>query len=104
MFARKQMSQNILRFACRRGVYRMNIFRESRRGKLWEYIRLLFSTQKNFYYMELHKVRGDEDVFARNTIAELNGHSFLFHTHSSWGIAFYETKGFFFDNKMLLIF
>ena len=57
----------------------------------------------NFYYIELHKVRGDEDVFTINIIAELNGHSFLFHTHSSWGIAFYETKGFL-NNQMLLIF
>lgn len=53
--------------------------------------------------MELHKVRGDDDIFAKNIIPELNGHSFVFYTHSSWGIAFYETKGFS-DNKILLIF
>ena len=103
MFTKKQMSQNILRLECRRGVYRVNIFKESRRGKLWEYIRLLFSTQTNFNYMELHKVRGDDDIFTKNIIPELNGHSFVFYTHSRWGIAFYETKGFS-DNKILLIF
>lgn len=103
MFTRKQMSQNILRFECRRVVYRVNVFKENRRGKLWEYIRLLFSTQKNFNYMGLHKMRVDDDVFTKNSIAELNGRRFLFHTHSSWGIAFYETKGFS-DNKILFIF
>ena len=76
MFTRKQMSQNILRFECRRGVYRANIFKESRRGKLWEYMRLLFSTQKTLNYMELHKMRGDDDIFAKNIIADLNGQGF----------------------------
>ena len=78
------MSQNILTFACGRGVYRVSTLKESGRRALQESIRLPFSIQKFFYYIEPHKVRGDDDVFARNITVELNDHIFLCHTRTSY--------------------
>lgn len=78
------MSQNILTFACGRGVYRVSTLKESRRRALRKSIRLPFSIQNNFYYVEPHKMRGDDDVFARNITAELDDHIFLCHTRTSY--------------------
>lgn len=59
MFTRKQVSQNILRVVCRRGIYIVSTAKEGKGvccGGLLD--------------VELHNVRDDGDTITRNTIAE----------------------------------
>lgn len=39
-----------------------------------------FSIQNNFYYLELHQVRDEDDAITRNITAELNDHIYPYQT------------------------
>lgn len=65
--SRKQVSQNFLRVVCGREVL-------SKRVRVHCKNLLDFSTQMLFYYLQLHKMRDDEDAVIRNITSELNDH------------------------------
>lgn len=59
-------------------------YSQSRSTVLQESIVLLFSIQKDFYYLELHKVRDEDDAITRNITAQPNDHIYLCHIRTSY--------------------
>lgn len=65
-------------------MYTVSTLRESGSGVLQESIGFLFLIQKNFYYLQLYKVRDDDDAIPGNITAELNDHIHLYQTRASY--------------------